>query len=66
MRGYIAPTDNNMFCGDAAMNGFPSLNRITIWAEDKNDFSKSWQIIICMKPKKYIQHTVSLLIMKNL
>lgn len=44
--------DGAFFCGDAAMNGFPSLNRITIWAEDKNDFSKSWQTIICMKPKK--------------
>lgn len=27
---------NIIFCGDAAMNGVPSLKRITIWIEDKN------------------------------
>ena len=26
--------DGTLFCGDAAMNGFPSVNNVTIWAED--------------------------------
>ena len=32
-----------VFCGDAAMNGFPSSHRITIWVENKGDFEKSWE-----------------------
>ncbi len=43
--------DGSLFCGDAAMNGFPSMNRITIWAEDKELFLRSWLTIISMKPK---------------
>lgn len=35
-----------IFCGDAAMNGVPSLRRITIWIEDKNAFENSWNILI--------------------
>lgn len=37
--------DNIIFCGDAAMNGFPSPHRITIWMEDKIAFQKSWDIL---------------------
>ncbi|OQB20844.1 MAG: hypothetical protein BWY11_02269 [Firmicutes bacterium ADurb.Bin182] len=44
--------DGSLFCGDAAMNGLPSLNRITIWAEDKESFLQSWLTTISMKPKK--------------
>lgn len=44
--------DGSLFCGDAAMNGLPSLNRITIWAEDKESFLQSWLTIISIKPKK--------------
>lgn len=44
--------DGSLFCGDAAMNGLPSLHRITIWAEDKAAFLKSWKTIIALKPKK--------------
>ncbi len=43
--------DGSLFCGDAAMNGFPSLHRITIWAENKNMFLKSWKTIIALRPK---------------
>lgn len=35
-----------IFCGDAAMNGIPSLRKITIWIEDKNAFQNSWNILI--------------------
>ncbi len=44
--------DGTLFCGDAAMNGFPSVNNITIWAEDMQDFARSWEKIIALKPKK--------------
>lgn len=43
--------DGILFCGDAAMNGFPSLKRITIWIENCNDFYSSWEKIISLKPK---------------
>ena len=35
-----------IFCGDAAMNGLPSLHRITIWIENKEEFANSWQILL--------------------
>ncbi|HEY8463653.1 MAG TPA: MBL fold metallo-hydrolase [Bacillota bacterium] len=34
--------DGRFFCGDAAMNGFPSLARHTIWIEDVDSFGRSW------------------------
>lgn len=40
-----------LFCGDAAMNGFPSVKRITIWIENCSGFYKSWEKIISLKPK---------------
>lgn len=43
--------DGSLFCGDAAMNGLPSLHRITILAEDKTAFLKSWETIIALRPK---------------
>lgn len=39
-----------MFCGDAAMNGVPSLHKITIWAENKDDYLNSWRRMIELKP----------------
>ena len=42
---------NNLFCGDAAMNGFPSLRRTTIWVEDLEQFKQSWEKIIEMNPE---------------
>lgn len=38
--------DNILFCGDAAMNGFPSLHKITIWIEDPVAFERSWNRIL--------------------
>lgn len=37
--------DGRLFCGDAAMNNFPSLARHTIWIEDKESFGHSWDLI---------------------
>lgn len=42
--------DGALFCGDAAMNGFPSTHRITIWVGNINAFCKSWERIISLKP----------------
>lgn len=39
-----------LFCGDSAMNGFPSIHKITIFAEDKMEFAQSWETIIKIKP----------------
>ena len=38
--------DNIVFCGDAAMNGFPSVNRFIIWIEDVFEFERSWNKLI--------------------
>ena len=38
--------DNVIFCGDAAMNGFPSIKRLIIWIEDTTDFEKSWDVLL--------------------
>ena len=35
-----------MFCGDAAMNGFPSIKRLTIWIENMEQFKQSWDILL--------------------
>lgn len=40
-----------LFCGDSAMNGFPSIRKITIFAENKITFANSWERIINIKPK---------------
>lgn len=37
---------NLIFCGDTAMNGVPSLHRITIWIENKKEFENSWQVLL--------------------
>jgi len=44
--------DGILLCGDAAMNGLPSMHKITIWVEDKDDFLHSWKKIIKLKPAK--------------
>jgi len=36
--------DGSLFCGDAAMNGFPSLNRVTIWIENLKGIQKNMGI----------------------
>ena len=35
-----------IFCGDAAMNGFPSRRRIPIWMEDRAAFQASWDLLL--------------------
>jgi glyoxylase-like metal-dependent hydrolase (beta-lactamase superfamily II) len=35
-----------IFPGDAAMNGFPSSRRITIWVENPAAFGRSWDLLI--------------------
>lgn len=42
--------DGILFCGDAAMNGFPSIKRTIIWIEDLNRFRESWKTIIALDP----------------
>lgn len=37
---------NKIFCGDAAMNGFPSIRRLIIWIENKQDFERSWELLL--------------------
>lgn len=37
---------NKVFCGDAAMNGIPSMKRFIIWIEDVLMFEKSWDVLI--------------------
>ncbi len=43
---------DNLFCGDAAMNGIPSSHRITIWVENTDEFEQSWDVILASGAKK--------------
>ena len=43
--------DNQMFCGDMAMNFFIAKNMISLVAENVKDYIKSWNKIIELKPK---------------
>lgn len=38
--------DGELFCGDAAMNGFPSIGRRIIWIENLDDYRHSWDTMI--------------------
>jgi glyoxylase-like metal-dependent hydrolase (beta-lactamase superfamily II) len=40
-----------LFCGDAAINGFPSRRRIIIWIEDLEQYRQSWERIIEAPPR---------------
>lgn len=40
-----------VFCGDAAMNGFPSSNRTTIWIENLQQYRQSWKSILSKTPE---------------
>ncbi len=44
--------DGYLFCGDAAMNGFPSKSNITIWIENKDQYIKSWEKMIKLNPNQ--------------
>ena len=43
---------NDMFCGDAAMNGFPGRRRTIIWIENLQQYRESWTAILRIKPAK--------------
>ena len=43
--------DNLLFCGDAAMNGFPSRKRVIVWIEDLLQFRQSWKKILEARPE---------------
>ncbi len=38
--------DGDLFCGDAAMNGFPSIKRTSILIENLRDYAGSWDSMI--------------------
>lgn len=38
--------DGELFCGDATMNGFPSIKRNIIWIENLDDYRDSWDRMI--------------------
>lgn len=42
----LLTADGDLFCGDAAMNGFPSLKRSIIWIEELCDYVHSWDVMI--------------------
>ncbi len=44
--------DNALFCGDAAMNGYPSKKHISIVLEDLEAYAASWDKIIASGAKK--------------
>ncbi len=52
LRGHTADNiglltdDGALFCGDAAMNGFPSVKRNIIWIENVEDYRQSWDAMI--------------------
>ena len=43
---------NLIFCGDAAMNGIPSMNRFIIWIENVKEFENSWDVMISENPDR--------------
>ena len=43
--------DGILFCGDAAMNGFPSIKRTIIWIEDLEQYRQSWAKMMGLNPK---------------
>ena len=43
--------DDILFCGDAAMNGFPSIRRVIIWIENLEQYKQSWDKMIALNPK---------------
>ena len=44
--------EDKVFCGDAAMNGFPSRRRTIIWIEDLLQYRESWKTILRANPVK--------------
>ena len=44
--------DGILFCGDAAMNDFPSIKRTIIWIEDLDQYRQSWEKMIALSPDR--------------
>jgi glyoxylase-like metal-dependent hydrolase (beta-lactamase superfamily II) len=42
----LLTNDGILLCGDASMNGFPSIKRNIIWIENLEDYKKSWNRMI--------------------
>lgn len=42
--------DGILFCGDAAMNNFPSIRRVIIWIENLQQYRESWETILKTDP----------------
>ena len=42
--------DGILFCGDAAMNNFPSIRRVIIWIEDLQQYRQSWDTVLKAAP----------------
>ena len=42
----LLTNDGILLCGDACMNGFPSIKRTIIWIENLEEYKKSWDIMI--------------------
>lgn len=43
--------DGNLYCGDAAMNNFPSIKRTIIWIENLEQYKQSWEKLIALNPQ---------------
>ena len=43
--------DGILFCGDAAMNNFPSIKRTSIWIENLEQYQHSWEKMIALNPQ---------------
>jgi len=50
--GLFMPDNGKLFCGDAAMNAIISVARHTIWIEDADEFGRSWDKMLALKPAK--------------
>ena len=52
MHSIFLLVNDNLFSGDAAMNGVPSSNKITIWVAGKDEFEQSRDVILASGAKK--------------
>ena len=43
--------DGILFCGDAAMNDFPSIKRTIIWIENLEEYKESWKKMIALNTR---------------
>lgn len=57
--------EDKLFCGDAAMNGFPSIKHTIIWIEDIQQHRRSWRKMIRLPIKRYTRHTASRFLLLN-